>query len=223
MRAQDKTIFSDAAVRFNCWILVRLTNPASLKYIGKKGYTPKRIDCKAKTADIDIRPYEIAGLVVDPTIHPNAIKPDKIKSATEAWQAMRNLLGKKYTVETDRKSKHFGCLKFEGNYIHGDYDLYDVVDMSNPHRTRTNLALVETLHDQDHRRGWMVLPVQRYVNERIGVEMVQHGGEAQYKEHSEQPLHAFGPLGQQFVLLNKYSIEHFYETELGGRQTLGVG
>jgi hypothetical protein len=221
MRAQDKIVFSEAAMRFNCWILVRLTNPASLKYIGKKGYLPKRIDCKAKTADLDTRPFELAGLVVDPTVHANAFKPEKLESARESWEPMRNLIGKKYTVDMERKSKHFGCVQFEGNYIHGDYDLYDVVDMSDPHRTRANLALVDEMYGQDHRRGWLVLPIQRYVNARIGVDMVQHGGEAQYKEHSEQPLHAFGPLGEQFTLLNKYSVEHFYETELLGRQPLG--
>src|SRR5580692_9242485 len=75
MRSQDKAIFLEAARQFQIWILVRRTNRASLEYVGRPGYTPKRIDCKAKTADIDIAPYQFQGLVVDPGIHPKAFKP----------------------------------------------------------------------------------------------------------------------------------------------------
>jgi len=75
MRSQDKSIFLEAARQFQIWILVSRTNRASLEYVGRPGYTPQRIDCKAKTADIDIAPYRLAGLVVDPGIHPKAFKP----------------------------------------------------------------------------------------------------------------------------------------------------
>jgi len=63
MRSQDKAIFLEAARQFQIWILVRRTNRASLEYVGRPGYTPKRIDCKVKTADIDSAPYRLAGLV----------------------------------------------------------------------------------------------------------------------------------------------------------------
>jgi hypothetical protein len=43
-----------------------------LRFVGQGGYTPKRIDCKAKTADVDLPPYQLAGLVVDPRVHPTA-------------------------------------------------------------------------------------------------------------------------------------------------------
>ena len=58
MRPQDKTIFLNAARQFQVWILVRRTNRASLEYVTRAGYMPKRIDCKAKTADTDIPPYK---------------------------------------------------------------------------------------------------------------------------------------------------------------------
>jgi hypothetical protein len=66
MRTQDITIFAQAARQFKVWILVRRTNPKSLQYVALPGYTPKRIDCKAKTADKDVSSYKLAGLVVDP-------------------------------------------------------------------------------------------------------------------------------------------------------------
>lgn len=218
MRPQDKSIFLDAAHKLRVWILVRRTNTASLKYIGKPGYAPKRIDCKAKTADLDIAPYELAGLVLDPDIHPKAFKPQKVAKAKEAWAKMKPLLGSDYSVDTNRQSRHYGCVQLRGSYVHGDYDLYDVIDVSQPHR---NLALVETLLGQPHRRGAKVLAVQEFINSRIGSPMVQHGGEAQYADHSEQAIDAFGPNGEDVTILNEFSVRGWYDRVFGGRKTLG--
>lgn len=218
MRSQDKAVFLEAAQKFQVWILVRRTNRASLPYIGLPGYAPKRIDCKAKTADLDVGNYKLAGLVVDATIHPKAFGPGKTAKAQAAWTSMKPLLGRVYTVDADPKSKHYGCLKCEGKYIHGDYDLYDIIDVTQAHR---NLALVETLLGQPHRRGPKVLEVQEFVNRRIGTPMIQHGGEAQYADHSEQALDAFGPSGEDVTILNEFSVRGWYEKVFGGRKTLG--
>src|SRR5207302_820037 len=110
MRAQDKAIFLEAARQFQVWILVRRTNRASLEYVARPGYTPKRIDCKAKTADVDTPPYKFAGLVVDPTIHPKAFKADKAAKARDCWAAMKPLMGTVYKVDSNHASKHYGCV-----------------------------------------------------------------------------------------------------------------
>src|SRR5207237_806375 len=72
IRPRDINAFTAAAKVYKVYILVRRTNPASLKYIGMPGFTPKPLDCKPKTADADIvidgRRRETAGLVVDPTL-----------------------------------------------------------------------------------------------------------------------------------------------------------
>jgi hypothetical protein len=218
VRPQDKAVFLEAARHFQVWILVRRTNVASLQYIGRPGYVPKRIDCKAKTADLDVPPYKLAGLVVDPTIQPKAFSPGRVAKAKDSWTAMKSLVGAVYQVDSDSKSKHYGCLKLQGSYIHGDYDLYDIIDVTQPHR---NLAAVETLLGQPHRRGAKVLPVQEFINSRIGSPMVQHGGEAQYADHSEQSIDAFGPNGEDVTILNEFSVRSWYENRFGGRQTLG--
>ncbi len=51
--------------------------------------------------------------------------------------------------------------------------------------------------------------------------MVQHGGEAQYADHSRQALDTFGPNGEQVTILNEYSVRAWYENQYGGRPTLG--
>jgi hypothetical protein len=218
MRTQDKAVFLEAANKFQVWILVRRTNRASLEYIGRPGYAPKRIDCKAKTADLDVPPFKLAGLVIDPTIHPNAFRGDKKLKADNAWKEMKPLVGTTYKVDLNKQSRHYGCLTFNGSYIHGDYDLYDVIDVVH---ARRNLALVETLLGQPHLRGYKVTPVQEYINSRIGSPMIQHGGETQYKDHSEQSIDAFGPNGEDVTILNEFSVRAWYKDRFEGRQTLG--
>ena len=218
MRPQDKSVFLEAAGKFQVWILVRRTNVASLQYIGRAGYTPKRIDCKAKTADLNSKNFQLAGLVVSPIIHPNAFKPSKTQKAREAWEAMNQLIGSTYSVEMNANSRHYGGLKLGNCYIHGDYDLYDIIDITQAHR---NLALVETLLGQPHRRGPKVLAVEEFVNAKIGSPMIQHGGEAQYADHSEQAIDAFGPNGEDVTILNEFSVRGWYEKAFGGRRTLG--
>jgi len=219
MRSQDKAVLLAAAKEFKSWILVRRTNRASLDYIGKPGYAPKRIDCKAKTADIDQAGYTLAGLVVDPGIHPGAFKPGKTQKAKECWSAMKGLIGSIYKVDADPKSRHYGCLMLNGSYIHGDYDLYDIIDISQPER---NLALVETRLGQPHMRGPKLLAIEKFINDRIGSPMIQHGGEAQYADHSEQSIDAFGPNGEDTTILNEFSVRGWYQTRFKGRHTLGV-
>jgi hypothetical protein len=217
MRPKDKTVFQQAARHFQTWILVRRTNVGSLPYIGRPGYVPKRIDCKAKTADQDVSPYKLAGLVVDPNLHRNAFSPGRLAKAKDSWTAMKSLLGTVYQVDADSRSKHYGALKLQGSYIHGDYDLYDIIDITQAQR---NLAAVETLLGQPHLRGAKVIPVQQFINARIGTPMVQHGGEAQYADHSEQSIDAFGPNGEDVTILNEFSIRSWYEDRFGGRKTL---
>ena len=218
MRPQDKVLFQAAAASLKLWILVRRTNVASLKYIGKPGYVPKRMDCKAKTADYNIGKFELAGLVVDPDIHPKAFKSSRLVQAQQTWKQMEDLVGGTYNVESRTSNKHFGCLMLHGNYIHGDYDLYDIIDPKQPQR---NLALVSELFGMRHFIGANTKKVMDFINPRIGTPMIQHGGEAQYADHSEQAIDVFGPAGEDFTVLNEFSIRGIYDTAFRGRKNIG--
>jgi hypothetical protein len=201
MLAQDRTIFSDAARLFQVWILVRQANPASMKYVGRAGYVSKRIDCKAKTADLDAGGKQLAGLVVDPTVWPGAYSAARSSDAVALWRSFAGEHGLSksgagrhgYAVERNRDSRHYGCVTLNGSYIFGDYDLFDIVI---PAQSNRNLAAVEELHGQVHMRGARVIPVQNYINNRTGVKMVNHGGQAQAM-HKFEEVDAFGPNGEQ--------------------------
>ncbi|HUS04976.1 MAG TPA: hypothetical protein VMZ52_01680 [Bryobacteraceae bacterium] len=220
MRPQDKLIFASAAADppLKLWILVRRTNPASLSYIGRPGFTPKRIDCKAKTAEEG----KIAGLVVDYSIHKDLFSPKKQTDAERCWEAFQEVLHapkSSYAVNRTPASEYFGCVTLGGSYIHGDYDLYDLID---PLQARRNLAACETMLGMPHRRGPYFLRVQEFVNTRIGVDMVQHGGEAQYADFSEQSIDVFGPNREQCTILNEYSVRGWYKNLFEDRPMLGA-
>ncbi|MEX2357941.1 MAG: hypothetical protein WEE51_06395, partial [Pirellulaceae bacterium] len=63
--------------------------------------------------------------------------------------------------------------------------------------------------------------VQSFVNTRIGVPMIQHGGEMQYADHSEQSIDAFGPAGEDVTILNQFSVRAWYKDKFAGRVALG--
>ncbi len=224
MRPQDRKTFCDAAHDLQFWILVRRTNPASLKYIGQAKYVPKPIDCKAKTADKDGKSSKLAGLVADPTLCPEAFGALKLTKAKDIWskfvveQRIGNG-GARYAVVTDSKSQHYGAVTLQGSFVHGDYDLYDIID---PEQAFRNLAAVETLLGQPHMRGPNFGKVQQFVNTRIGAPMVQHGGEAQYTDHSEQSIDAFGPAGEDVTILNEFSVRAWYKERFDGRKNINL-
>jgi hypothetical protein len=88
-------------------IVIRFTNPDSLKWHGKPHHIPKSIDVKLKTA----KSGPNAGLVVRP------------KEPMEDWE-IQNI------IELQKKGYEFhpsGCLiDNKGNKIYGDYDLQSV-------------------------------------------------------------------------------------------------
>ena len=219
MREQDKVIFARVAKEpptgLGVWILVRGTNKDSLNYIGRPGYTPKPIDCKAKTA----KQGPCAGLVVNPYEALQAF--NDLPQQKRFWDEHGNPRkysnrAARYSIESTGLLK--GCVKLDGNYIYGDYDLKAVVV---PGHESATVALVTELHGvQNVRRGPKFYEVQRQVNNAIGVEMVQHGAEDEFTGHSDETIFVFSPMGGQPMELHRLmEIQRWYENEFHGRQT----
>lgn len=236
MRESDKTIFRQVCREKKLWILVRQTNPHSLPYIGRANYAPKPISVKPKTAQCNVpKPtggaYELRGLVADPIRQFQAFAPDKLDSATKIWKAFANehRLGDKahgvmFKVDDDRNSKHFGCLMInkggQYRYIHGDYDLKDIVESGTEN---WNLALPWTLQGARHNEILLLehdlWEIVGEINKRIGVDVVQHGSEAQYADHAEdEAILVFSPHGQHWVLKDGNAVKTFYLNYFKGRQ-----
>jgi hypothetical protein len=248
LRRADVVAFSAVAATTDTIILLRATNPSSLPYIGVLGFTPKPIDCKAKTAKaddwVDGHAVECAGLVVDPhCLSPKVFAGNQDK-ATECWQQflrdqhrvkvkngvdvfVRGAGKGFYAVDTARPSttrRRHGCLMLSSQdlpkdfdpaashtrawmqrhmrYVHGDYDLYGIVDASAIDRKRgVNVQYVqhETFFDIENLFTHSTHDVQLKLNAAIGCDMVQHGEQVAYK-FSADKIYVFAPDGGKWVV-----------------------
>ena len=238
MRPQDVDAFALTALVYKVYILVRRTNPDSLQYIGKPGFIPKHIDCKAKTADNNVmlagRLQEIAGLVVDPNIvGPGAYKAGKHGKALDAWRHFTSHLAppgrtpvttaQRYGVQDDPSQPRYGAVvTWRNNYripsmrvfVHGDYDLFSIVPVD---ERNTNVFVQELLLGQPHSRGKQLMDVQNYVNARIGVPMVLHGEQDHYDNTFDDTVDIFFPDGTTVISRAKSGLQQFFEQEFQGR------
>ena len=212
MLPEHTRVFQAAARHFDVFILVRRTNLASLRFIGEPGFVPKRIDCKAKTADCPVTlqgvpAVDCAGLVVDPSLMGEGAfsTGKKFQSALKEWgkfrmgyinEAVRTLEGQRrltyvpggmhYFVDLDPASPRYGCVKFtaSGLMSAGKYihGDFDLYGIVPARAPADNVAVFETMLGQSHSRSPEFRDVQIYINSRLGVPMVLHGAQETYAE-----------------------------------------
>ncbi|HRW60631.1 MAG TPA: hypothetical protein P5340_08250 [Defluviicoccus sp.] len=273
MRQKDYKAFFDTARDFGVFILVRQLNEASVQYIGQRGFVPKPLDCKAKSAKRDFAHpslgwLKVGGLVVDPTLpgfeaafgvgppHEDALKawrawmgpngaetPLAVAGGADGRPQTDRLICKRYFVDLDQKSMHYGCVKWAkadairvvagtgrlvaccgSSYLHGDYDLYAIVSASNP---AVNVRV--TAPDRSgykHTRGPLFMDVQGRLKSLIGVPMVRHGEEETFTATPKQDdvLYVFFPDGSDPICLEgPQDIDRFYQERLDGRQRFSDG
>jgi len=245
MRATDIPLFAATAKLRNVYILVRRTNPASIPYVGRTGYEPKPIDCKAKTANSNVtlsgRMHEIAGLVADP----NLVGPGAYGSAAGYDKAMRIwddfkthlappglphvLDDRRFGVQTDPAQPHFGAVVMWRNghrhpnaqiFIHGDYDLFSIVGADDP---SNHVFVVETLLGQPHARGQLLMDVRFYLNARMGVPMIRHGEQDNFSDSFDDKVDIFCPDGQTVKTREGPALQAFFRTEFAGRRLPQAG
>jgi len=248
MPSKHVVAFQRAAAKFKVWILVRRGNPESLQWIGKDGYMPKPLDCKAKTAD---RPgTDCAGLVADPIRRPDAFLSGKLNKARNEWakfekqlyvfdkQSSRQNLeadraGKHYTLQLDPGQNHFGCVMYkpvfraQAEFLHADYDLYAIVSEADP--TANIFSEGTGFGGAAHSRGKLLYDVQYFFKAagiREGEEfcspMIRHGEQETFKTDWDDALDVFWPDGQTVSeLVGADAIREFYSKTLKGRLQMG--
>jgi hypothetical protein len=127
--------------------------------------------------------------------------------------------GWRWRVDVDPGSPHFGCLQIARDavpwsYLHGDYDLKDVIVKG---QETFNQRLEGKV--QGAKNYTPLLPglefetIRKELNAGIGVDMVQHGAEAQFAWHGDEPITVVLPDGPQLqflVLNNAEAVQRWY-------------
>lgn len=138
-----------------------------------------------------------------------------------AWgkEHASGLSGWRWKVDVDPASPHFGCLQISRDnvgwsYLHGDYDLKDVVVKGHETYNERNEGKF-----QGAKNFTPLLPglefetIRRELNAAMGVDMVQHGAEAQFAWHGDEPITLVSPDGpglQFLVLANVEAVMGWY-------------
>ena len=201
MRNNHREIFKKAAKEYECLIAVRQHNPKSEPYIGKRGYKPKPIQCKAKTA----KKGPQAGLVVNPKLCPDAFRSRSERRLAEIdWHSFDTTYGKPqfgYQVNK-KKGDRYGCVMFGGNYLYSDYDLMEIkpyfetnqVTAQNPIFGKYDRSVPSHKRAID-KTSDLEKKIATFVYNRTGI-LIQHG--AAVNENKNEPpkseqCHVFRP------------------------------
>jgi hypothetical protein len=123
-----------------------------------------------------------------------------------------------WRVDTNPMSPRFGCLQLKSgttpwSYIHGDYDLKDVIVLgreTDNRRTEGKLDGVKNftplLENVEFER------IREELNHRMGADMVQHGAEAQFAWHGDEPITVAFPDWRHLILLDAMTVQSWYES-----------
>lgn len=128
------------------------------------------------------------------------------------------LSGWQWRVDVDPFSPHFGCLQLardgvDWSYLHGDYDLKDVIVQGHETENKRNEGKVQGAKNYTPLLPGMEFEtIRKALNEAIGVDMVQHGAEAQFAWHGDEPITIIYPSERlEFkVLLNAEAVQRWY-------------
>ena len=127
--------------------------------------------------------------------------------------------GWRWRVDVDPLSQHFGCLqiareKVGWSYIHGDYDLKDVIVKGHEKDNRRHEGKAQGAKNYTPLLNGMEFEtIRQELNQAMGVDMVQHGAEAQFAWHGDEPITVILPEGPQLqfkVLGNAEAVQRWY-------------
>ncbi len=190
--------FVAAAQQFNCHILIRKTGQASISWVGKRGYTGKRADMKAKTANLNFGKYKTAGLVCSPLLRPEVFSADRLVDARKLWLKSSHLITvpknnsgfddhtqpkgclTPYLLQTNPNHRHYGCVALTDmgllvpRYVHGDYDLYAIIPANQGLQPNTTPAHSSTL-------GSTMAPGKQGLQKRLQMQVPNHESALSFK------------------------------------------
>lgn len=130
-----------------------------------------------------------------------------------------------WRIDIDPQSKHFGCLQLKNkdigwSYIHGDYDLKDVIVPGHMSDNRSWASKLDGVPNSTPLlRDRRFSTIQARLNGLMGADMVQHGSEAQFAGHADEAITVASPNWTHELLTDGVTVQLWYEKEK--RKTLG--
>lgn len=124
----------------------------------------------------------------------------------------------RWRVDVDPHSPRFGCIQLkryglEWSYIHGDYDLKDLIVVGYETLNERNEGTLDGVKNFTPRlpMGMEFAEIRDALNREVGVEMVQHGAEAQFAWHGEEPITVVYPDWRFEILADEVTVQGWYE------------
>jgi hypothetical protein len=109
------------------------------------------------------------------------------------------------------------------SYVHGDYDLKDVIVKGHETFNARHEGTLDGVKNFTPQlpKGLEFETIQRELNTVMGVEMVQHGAEAQFAWHGDEPITVVFPDWTHLILMSAETVQSWYEDL--NRKVLGAG
>jgi len=133
---------------------------------------------------------------------------DRIAVCSAEWR---------WRFDVDPASRHYGCLQLSHAgkawvYIHGDYDLKDVIVPGRENDNRRHEG--ELFGVKNFTPLLMNMEFERIrtsLNQLIGADMVQHGADAQFAWHGDEPITVAFPDWTFLLLTDAMTVQRWYE------------
>jgi hypothetical protein len=153
-----------------------------------------------------------------PSLMNKSVDPEK-SDTWSIWGVERvavNAPRWKWRVDISPSSPRFGCLQLKKGtegwcYIHGDYDLKDVIVLgreTDNRRAEGKLDGVKNFTPVLYEKEFETIRTE--LNTLIGSDMVQHGAEAQFAWHGDEPITVAFPDWKQLLLYDAVTVQGWY-------------
>ena len=155
---------------------------------------------------------------LSPSLISTAVDPNKPETWS-IWGVERQGVSAprwKWRIDIDPASPRFGCLQLKKSggswcYIHGDYDLKDVIVLGRETDNRRAEGKIDgvknftpVLYEQEYET------IREKLNSLIGADMVQHGAEAQFAWHGDEPITVAFPNWTHLILYDAVTVQGWY-------------
>lgn len=157
------------------------------------------------------------------TLSPSLLKTVVDRKNPDSWSAWGvertgAFAGRwKWRVDIVPTSPHFGCLQMNNGasgwcYVHGDYDLKDVIVRGKESDNRRFEGQIDSVKNfTPQLQNLEFEKVSTRLNSLMGVDMVQHGAEAQFAWHGDEPITVAFPDWTHLLLYDAATVQAWYQ------------